>query len=617
LGKTLFLHKMCGIAGIYYFDKVVKERFNKEGKLTNLLKHRGPDHQAYQWINNCLLAHTRLSIIDTTVASHQPFHKHNSWLVFNGEVFNYKALQQLYPSLSTSGDVEVLHEHLCQRQDMNMLNGYFAFAFYEKDKNRLQLGRDRFGIKPLYYYLDKEKLAFASELKALLAITGKQELNTDQLYTYFRLNYCAGNDSIFRNIFQLPPGNILTIENNAISISTWYKESEGKSPYQLRDILFDSVKLRLQADVPVGSFLSGGLDSSLISAIAAKHHQEIHTFSIGFKNEHYFDESKYAAMVSRHIGSKHHEIQLSQNDFQENIHEFLNGIDEPFADSSAFNFYMLSKYTQRHVKVSLSGDGADELFKGYHKHKALHYTKSGGRKTIVKLLYPLAKLIRESRDGVMSNKWRQLKKFHQLMHLSGRQQLEFLAQISSHQETEQLFAVSHDNEYFKNLFNTSELFPNNPLHNTFDLQVVLKDDMLVKADRFSMRHGLEIRNPFLDYRVVEYALKLNDNEKINATGQKLILKKTFKDLLPHQIFERRKKGFELPLRKWMMVCLKNDIEHKWFNREMVEQQKLFRFEYISQLKQRAFSANPGDAAAKLWALVVFQNWYLRNKQYIN
>ena len=608
---------MCGIAGIYYFDKVANERFNKEEKVTGLLKHRGPDFQSHQWINNCLLAHTRLSIIDTSDASHQPFQKNNSWLVFNGEIFNYKSLQKNYSGLDTTGDVEVLHQHLQYNKDLNLLNGYFAFAFYNADNNSFQLGRDRFGIKPLYYYKDEHKLAFASELSALLEITGRQKLNTNQLYTYFRLNYCAGNESIFENIFQLPPGHVLTITHNQLNISAWYKESDQSGTENLRDLLFDSVKLRLQADVPVGSFLSGGLDSSLISAIAAKHHHNIHTFSIGFKNEQFFDESKYAAMVARHIGSRHHEIQLTEQDFSENIYDFLNSVDEPFADSSAFNFYMLSKYTRLHVKVALSGDGADELFKGYHKHKALYYTKSGGRKTLVKMIYPFGKLIKESREGAISNKWRQLKKFHHLMHLSERQQLDFLAQISSHNETEQLILTEHNSDYFNRLFNKSSLFPDHPLQNTFDLEVVLKDDMLVKADRFSMRHGLEIRNPFLDYRIVEYALKLHDQKKISALGQKLILKDIFKDLLPAQIFERRKKGFELPLRKWMMQSMRNEIEKHWLSREFIDEQKVFRYTSVNDIKQRAFSSNPGDSAAKLWALVIFQNWYLRHKHHLS
>ncbi len=607
---------MCGIAGIYFFDEKKSLTFNSAEKIKTLLKHRGPDFQKHEKIDNCFLFHTRLSIIDTTEASHQPFHKNNRLLVFNGEIFNYKTLREKQTQLLTSGDVEILHNHLTQKNNLNELNGYFAYAFYNELDKSLQLGRDRYGVKPLYYYVDNEMLAFASEIKALLAIVGKQELNTEQLYTYFRLNYCAGNESIFKNIYQLAPGNTLTVCNNKINTETWYRVAPTAGEHQLKELLFDSVKLRLQADVPVGSFLSGGLDSSLISAIAAGYHKNIHTFSIGFKDEMYFDESKYAAMVAKHIGSTHHEIKLSENDFAENIYPFLNSIDEPFADSSAFNVYMLSKYTAQHVKVALSGDGADELFKGYQKHKALYLAKSGSRKILTKAVYPLGKLLKESREGYLSNKWRQIKKFNHLLHLKDIEKLQFLAQISHHHEVEHLLLNKKTGNYFQNLFQSSKVFSAFSINNTFDIQTVLKDDMLVKADRFSMQHGLEIRNPFLDYRVVEFALNLSEKEKINATQQKLILHKTFRELLPTQIFERRKKGFEMPLRKWMTSVLKNDIETKWLDKNTIEKQQLFNYNYITQLKQKAFSANPGDSAAKLWALVVFQNWYLQNKDYI-
>jgi asparagine synthase (glutamine-hydrolysing) len=607
---------MCGIAGIYFFDNQSNLPLHKAERVKLLLKHRGPDFQKHEQIDNCHLFHTRLSIIDTTEASHQPFHKNNACLIFNGEIFNYKSLQNKYSNLQTSGDVEVLQEHLLNKNDLNELNGYFAFAFYNQQDKSLLLGRDRFGVKPLYFFHDEHLFAFASELKVLLELTGKQALNENQLYTYFRFNYCAGNQSIFENIYQLQPGTTLKIHNKKIEHKTWYQIQTPGSSSNLNDLMMDAVKLRLQADVPVGSFLSGGLDSSLISAIAAGFHKNIHTFSIGFKDETFFDESKYAAMVAKHIGSQHHEVKLSESDFAENIYPFLNSIDEPFADSSAFNVYMLSKYTKQHVKVALSGDGADELFKGYQKHKALYLTHSGSRKLISKAVYPIGKLLKESREGYMSNKWRQIKKFNHLIHLNDIEKLQFLSQISSHKEVSDLLASKADITYYNGLFKSTDVFSAFGVHSTFDIQTVLKDDMLVKADRYSMQHGLEIRNPFLDYRIVEFALHLSDHEKINRGGQKLILHKTFRSLLPEQIFERRKKGFELPLRKWMTSVLKHDIEHKWLERSFIEDQNLFNYQYIQLLKQKTFSPNPGDSAAKLWALIVFQNWYLQNNQYI-
>jgi asparagine synthase (glutamine-hydrolysing) len=380
--------------------------------------------------------------------------------------------------------------------------------------------------------------------------------------------------------------------------------------------LNDSTKLRLHADVPVGCFLSGGVDSSIISALAAKQHKQVHTFSIGFKDEPFFDETKYAQLVAKHIGSTHHEFKLSNTDFIENIHPFLNSIDEPFADSSALNVYILSKYTKKHVKVALSGDGADELFKGYNKHKALVLSQKITTKFLTKLVAPFAGSMDESRQGTLQNKVRQLKKFEQLIRLNTVEKQSFLAQISSNEDVYNLLSNKVNVSYFNSLFKVNELFNSFALEDVFDLQTVLKDDMLVKADRFSMQHGLEIRNPFLDYRIVEYALNLKADQKINTQEQKIILRKTFANLLPEEIFNRSKKGFELPLWKWLNNELKNEIETKWLSKELINDQQLFNYAQVKKLKKQLFSNSPGDSAAKVWVLIVFQNWYLQNKHFI-
>lgn len=608
---------MCGIAGIYYFDESRVNEFDRYDIVLQKLKHRGPDFQHYIQHKNCILFHTRLSIIDVSAASNQPFEKNGNYLSFNGEVFNYKQLQSKYTHLKTDGDVEVMHAILEEsKPDLNQINGYFAFAFFNSSDGSLQIGRDRLGIKPLYYYKDTEKFVFSSELKPLLEIIGKQSLNQDQLYSYFRLNYCAGNETIFQSVFQLEPGTQLSIHQNKIEVKNWYQAPKQTNTGSLAEILNDSVKLRLQADVPIGCFLSGGVDSSIVSALATQHHQNIHTFSLGFKDEPYFDETKFAAQVAKHIGSNHHEFKLSHTDFSENIHPFLNSIDEPFADSSALNFYILSKYTKRQVTVALSGDGADELFKGYNKHKALFLSQSTSTKLAANALYPFTKLLPESRQGVIPNKLRQLSKFKNLIGLNEKEKQQFLAQISTDQELQKLFKHKYSTSYFNNLFNTNFAFKQFKLVDAFDLQTVLKDDMLVKADRFSMQHGLEIRNPFLDYRVMEYALNLNNNEKINKRGQKLILQKEFGHLIPKQIFERTKKGFELPLWKWLNHELRNEIETKWLSKELINEQGIFNYGHIDLIKKKLFSKSPGDSAAKTWALIVFQHWYLQNKKYI-
>lgn len=610
---------MCGIAGILYFENKPEKKFNRFNDVIEKLKHRGPDYQSHTIIHNCALVHTRLSILDVSSASNQPFVKNTNYLCFNGEVFNYLELKKNQSGIKTSGDVEVMH-YLLESGNataLNEVNGFFALAFYNSAKQELLVARDRLGIKPLYYYSDNQKFAFASELKALLEIVGKQPLNTEQLNTYLRLNYCAGHQSIFKNIYQLPPGAFIKLNSANFKIEYWFVNRKKNNAENLFNLLNSSVQLRLHADVPVGCFLSGGIDSSIISALATKHHQNIHTFSIGFKDEVFFDETHYAATVAKHIGSHHHEFKLTTSDFLENVQSFLDGIDEPFADSSAFNFYMLSKLTSKHVKVALSGDGADELFKGYNKHKALLLSKTFTKKIIANSVHPFTALLPKSRQGNLQNKLRQLSKFKQLVNLTETEKQKFLAQISNAEEVALLLKEPIKNNYFSSLFTVGANYSGFELSDTFDLEVVLKDDMLVKADRFSMQHGVEIRNPFLDYRIVNYALNLNSEEKINKSQQKIILQKQFEQLLPKEIFNRTKKGFELPLWKWLNSELKLEIENKWLSQKFVEDQQIFNYEQIKKLKANLFSKNPGDSAAKVWALIVFQNWYMQNKNFIS
>lgn len=610
---------MCGIAGIVYLSQITEKKFDDPEHILKKLYHRGPDHQNYSNIPNGKLFHTRLSILDISTASDQPFINNNKHLCFNGEIFNYKELKHNLGKLNTTGDVEVMHRLLDSNTDLkclNSINGFFSFAFYDSELNELTVGRDRLGIKPLYYFIDDQKFAFASELKPLLELCGPQELNYDQLYTYLRLNYCAGNESIFKNIHQLEPGHYIKVKDGKLYKERWFEEGKSKDSSGLYDLLNDAVALRLNADVPVGSFLSGGIDSSIISALAKRQHQNLHTFSIGFKDEPFFDETDHAKALAKHIGTKHHEFKLSNKDFLSNIHPFLNSIDEPFADSSALNMYILCKYTKEHVKVALSGDGADELFKGYNKHKAILLSKSKRSKLITNAVHPISSLMPKSRQGKLQNRSRQISKFKKLISLNDKVKQQFLAQICDGQEANALLKKRQSSAYFNSLFNHSKTFHHFPLEDTFDLEVVLKDDMLVKADRFSMLNGIEVRNPFLDHRVVNYALNLDRKEKINRLEQKIILRKTFESLLPKEVFQRKKKGFELPLWKWLNTELREEINTKWLSKTFIIEQNIFNYPEVEKLKAKLFSNNPGDSAARVWALIVFQNWYLQNKNYI-
>ena len=610
---------MCGIAGIYFLSNNKVNRLTDFNKVTEALKHRGPDYQNHYSFENCTLVHARLSILDLSTNSNQPFFDADKQkaLIFNGELFNYKDLQKEVGNLITNGDVEVLFK-LFDKQNincLNKLNGFFAFSFYDSKSDELTIARDRYGVKPLYYYHDEEKLIFASELKALVNLTGALELNHEVLHTYLRLNYCSGKETIFKNVFRLLPGEYISVKDKKVKLNSWYKIPHRKKEESISELLSDAVKLRLHADVPVGCFLSGGLDSSIISALAKQHHNSIHTYSIGFADEPFFDETRYAEMVAKHINSNHKSFKLKNTDLLDNIHPFLQSIDEPFADSSAFNVYVLSKYTKKHVKVALSGDGADELFMGYNKHKAELMSRGLSSIALTPLLNPVLSLLPESRNKKFSNKIRQLKRYSKSANLNSVNRYINWACISSEKEVDNLL-LSKGHHQFKTVF--SEAFSQkdfNPV-NYADLKIVLADDMLVKVDRMSMQHGLEIRNPFLDYRVVEFAMNLPENKKISNQGQKLILKESFMNLLPAEIFSREKKGFELPLWKWLKTELKNDIETKWLSEKRIKEEGIFNYETVRKLKLKLYSDNPGDAPAKVWALIVFQNWLANFKEFI-
>jgi asparagine synthase (glutamine-hydrolysing) len=608
---------MCGIAGIYFLKDEPGASSSRD--VIESLRHRGPDHQDHLSLQSCNFFHARLSIVDLSNSSNQPFVNETKTkaLTFNGEIFNYKQLAAQVQNLKTNGDVEVLFK-LFEKENtscLNKLNGFFSFSFYNSETDELDIVRDRYGVKPLYYYHDNEKIAFASELKPLLHLCGPQELNQSALYTYLRLNYISGKETIFKNIYRLLPGEFISVKNKKVTVSTWYQLPLKKSEGSFSALLEDSVKLRLQADVPVACFLSGGIDSSIISALAKKHHDDLHTFSLGFADEPFFDETEYAEKVAAHIKSKHHVFKLKNTDLLEHIHPFLNSIDEPFADSSAFNVYVLSKHTVKHAKVALSGDGADELFMGYNKHKAELLQEKFLYNTILPLFNPVLELFGSSRNSGFSNKVRQAKRFADAVKLDPMHRYMEWASISNGDEVEALLKKSFNTE-FENIFSPSfQQKKFNPVNHA-DLNVVLADDMLVKADRMSMQHGLEIRNPFLDYRVVEYAMNLPMENKISEHGQKLILRKEFKSLLPEEIFTRKKKGFELPLWNWLNHELKQEIETKWLSKDVIEEQNLFSYPAVKRLKEELFSSDPGDAPAKTWALIVFQNWYTNFKPFI-
>ncbi|HEY0741396.1 MAG TPA: asparagine synthase (glutamine-hydrolyzing), partial [Chryseosolibacter sp.] len=362
---------MCGITGIMSFNLVGK--FNKIhiSAATRAIEKRGPDFQdvyADEWVG---LGHRRLSIIDTSSVAHQPMWDESKryCIIFNGEIFNYRELKQdlLNKGVTffSQSDTEVLLKLYIREKEacVPKLNGFFAFCIYDKAEQTLFVARDRFGIKPLLYQFDDNKFIFASEMKAILQYGIEKDIDHASLHTYLQLNYIPAPSTIFKNVKKLMPGHYINVRSNKIDIQKYYEVpyASGKplstigfddAKEKLKSLLENSVQRRLVADVPLGAFLSGGIDSSVITALASKHKPDLHTFSIGFKDENFFDETEYARLVAKHFKTEHTVFSLTNDDLYAHVHDILNYIDEPFADSSAINVFILSKETRKHATVA-------------------------------------------------------------------------------------------------------------------------------------------------------------------------------------------------------------------------------------------------------------------------
>ncbi len=626
---------MCGIAGAYSFKNKLVEQQCLQNAATSLNK-RGPDNQNFVTIGKASLVHARLSIIDTSVAANQPIYDitQRYAIIFNGEIFNYQSVRdellQKGVQFKTHSDTEVLlyaYIHFGE-SFLHKLNGFFAFAIHDKQEDTLFIACDRFGIKPLYYYSDEDFFFFGSELKNILQFPIKKEIDWSAVSLYFQMNYIPGKNAIFKNIQRLEPGQQLSIRNNNIEKKKWYNipynalnAEQNQLSYEeqkkkLLVLMDDSVRLRLIADVPLGAFLSGGIDSSVVTAMASRHTPHLNTFSIGFESDAFFDETPYANLVAKHFKTNHTVFKLKNDDLFESLHELLDYTDEPFADSSALLVNILSRFTRQHVTVALSGDAGDELFAGYNKHYGEWQMRNNSwQASIIHLLQPVWEKLPKSRSGNIANKIRQLERFAKGMDLKPAERWWQWCCINDTNYVEQLIGDKADlsiTEMIKIRQQYASLVQYDGTLNDCllaDVNMVLPYDMLTKVDRMSMRNSLEVRVPFLDYRIVEFAFSLPVSSKINGNMKKKIVQDAFREVLPNELYNRPKKGFEVPLLQWFRTDLKDKILNDWLSDEYIQQQGVFNINTIQQLKLQLFSNNPGDVHAQIWALIVFQNFW--------
>ncbi|NJN41801.1 MAG: asparagine synthase (glutamine-hydrolyzing) [Flammeovirgaceae bacterium] len=629
---------MCGITGVFAFNLVGKFSLINLAAATAKVSHRGPDAQGLYSDSFVGLGHRRLSIIDTSQEANQPMWDQSQryGIVFNGEIFNYKELrtdlEKKGVPFKTQSDTEVLlHLYIQEKEKcLNKLNGFFAFCIYDKIDQTFFLARDRYGIKPLLYLWDEDKFIFASQMKSILEYGIEKKIDYLSLYSYLQLNYIPAPDTIFTNVKKLLPGHYITVANGHFEIQSYYSIPDQDSSPQISykdactkfaQLLEESVQQRLVSDVPLGSFLSGGVDSSIIATLAKKHKQDLQTFSIGYRDEKFFDETHYAKLVSSHIKSEHTVFTLSNDELFDHLHDHLNALDEPFGDSSSLPVYILSKQTRKHATVALSGDGADELLAGYNKHSAfLRMSNPGFKEKIVSALHPLWKLLPKSRHTTLTNKIRQFNRFAEGLNLPPDERYWRWACYASESDAENIFnPISHDNlninAYNERKKEWVKTVKDNSINKILltDMNFVLPNDMLTKIDMMSMAHGLEVRTPFLDYRLVNFVFSLPGEYKINAILRKRIAQDSFRDILPPQLYNRPKKGFEVPLLKWFRNELRSMIDDL-LSEKFIHHQGIFDYDEIRKLKHKLFSINPEDVHARIWGLIVFQWWWKRNME---
>jgi len=602
--------------------------------MTATLQKRGPDDLGFYCSGPVGLGHRRLSIIDL-MTGHQPLSNEDGtvWIVYNGELYNYPEiradLEKAGHRFATSSDTEVIVHAYEEYGEacLKGMNGMFAFALWDSRRRQLLLARDRLGIKPLYYARLGNCLLFGSEAKALLAHPRfERRLDLTALDLYLSLEYIPTPYSIFAGVKKLPPGHFLVVEGGKTRLERYWDLRLDKSEpaaakgldecvREVRRLLYDAVKMELIADVPVGVLLSGGIDSSAVAAMMTRAStRPVPSFSVIFDDPS-FDESAYAQLVARHVGTEHHEFPLSAAMALDLLPEIMAGLDEPLGDSSIIPTYCLSRFTKEHVKVALGGDGGDELFGGYstlQAHRLADYYQRLAPAWLRGLVEPwvLEKLPVSFDNLSFDFKLRRFLRDYALPPVVRHHR--WLGSFTPEDKAALLGtagAASQEKvtnlvEYYARQAHTAE-----PLNQVLycDLKLYLEGDILVKVDRASMANSLEVRVPLLNRLLVEYAAHLPHSFKLRGLTTKFLLRQALKGILPESILRRGKKGFNAPVAKWLAGPLKPLLEDLLSPRRL-KQQGLFQPDYVQTLIGE-HQARYRDHRKLLWTLLAFQMWY--------
>lgn len=622
---------MCGICGIAGELNNKKFYENTMPKMLESLYHRGPDDEGVFKDKDIIFGARRLSIIDL-VNGHQPMSNEDQtlWIVFNGEIYNFLELRELLQKkghiFKSRTDTEVIL-HLYEEEGpdcVRRLNGMFAFSIWDKKNTRVILARDRFGIKPLYYTFINNILVFASELKAILTFPEiRKEIDPAALDSYLSLEYVPSPKSILKNIYKLLPAHILIYKNGDMDIKRyWSLESKDhtgpRDESDVKQALFSLLKKSVKgcsiSDVPIGVYLSGGIDSSSIIAISREvFAQTLKTFSIGFEEDS-FDESRYSKQVSSLFNTEHKHRVFDSDDAISILPEISRMLDEPLADGSIFPTYILSRFSRQDITVALSGDGGDEVFAGYPTYQAHAFIKYYRRLPLF-----IRKKIIERLINKMPVDYRNFSlDFVAKRFISGADIDEPLPRhmiwMSAFTEADKsclyngwLKGQLEDKLNFLTFFGLNRETDDITLFQKLDMESYLKDDLLVKIDRSSMMNSQEVRVPYLDHELVEFVFNLPSHLRLNRFRTKYLLKETMKDYLPKGIIKRRKKGFGMPIAFWIKNQLKEYILDM-LNEDRVKREGLFDYKYIKKILNEHLE-NKVDNRKKIWALFMFELWH--------
>ena len=598
---------MCGIAGsLNYFD------FDKKRVLDSLY-HRGPDEQNIWEDNNIILFHTRLAIQDI-IGGRQPMKRGDYVIVYNGEIYNHMELREKYFSnvkFNTNSDTEtliLLYEKF--GKDMfDKIDGMFAFCIYDKKLNKFFLARDRAGKKPLYYHKMDNIFLFASELTTIKKMKNFY-IDEDVILAYLRLGFIYGSYTPYHNVFEVPAGHFAEYDlyGNDLKIEKYYEhniesaniEKRHKEDYleELDEILQKSVKIRIESsDLEVGTFLSGGIDSNLVTSIARKINPDLKTFTVRFKGP--FDESEMASKAAQFYGTNHYVLGISMN-LKDDIEKILSNYGEPFSDSSAIPSYYVSKEAKKYLTVILNGDGADELFGGYRRY----VPAANSWINIAKHFSFLTKILPKPQ-----NKMSKYNYIYRLLAMSGKSGLDYYLSATT-DKFEDVYKFPNNkileeaNEYISDIFNTQKSLLQAMLY--LDFNIILQNDLLVKMDIATMSNSLEGRSPFLSKDMLSFAKKLPDKMKVNGTTTKYILRELSKKYLPTFLINQPKRGFEVPLKYWVENELR-DVVFDYLSKGCYSENFMDR-KFIDNLLESKINVSPEKRAKMLWSMLCLEIW---------